>query len=159
MTNIANTYSSTIVRIFQEVIKTYENNEEIIKQSEGELTDLEHEIELSNPKNARDGYKIYKELREVRIRRRAAKDENQILRDMYEYFKGPQGQAFKTKIQQIQGNAARIHEAQERRVYIPRQRSDLTCTNKTCVANKPFEQLLNEFNQDKVVTKNGKLRK
>ena len=96
MANIVNNYSSTIVTIFQDVIRTYENNIETIKQAEGELTDLEHEIELSNPKNARDGYKIYKELREIRIKRRTAKDENQLLQDMYDYFKSQQGQSFKS---------------------------------------------------------------
>ena len=67
---------------------------------------------MSSPKNARDGYKLYKELREIRIRRRVAKDENQILKDTYDYFKSQQGQAFKNKIQQLQGGAAKLREAQ-----------------------------------------------
>lgn len=159
MLNIVTTHASTIVTIFQDVIKTYENNVEIIKETEGELTDLEHEIELSNPKNVRDGYKIYKELREVRIRRRTAKDENQLLQDTYEYFKSQQGQAFKNKMQQLQGGAAKLREAQEHRVYTPRQRNDLTCTNKTSTAHKPFEDMLKEFNETKITTKKGKMRK
>ena len=159
MENIINNYSSTIISIFQNVIKTYENNIEIIKQTEGELTDIEHEIELSSPKNARDGYKLYKELREIRIRRRVAKDENQILKDTYDYFKSQQGQAFKNKIQQLQGGAAKLREAQEHRTYTPRQRNDLTCTDQTSTAHKPFQEMLNEFNRDKAYIKNGKLRK
>ena len=62
MANIVNTYASSIVTIFKDVTEIYEKNAEIIKQAENELVDLEHEIELSNPKNARDGYKIYKEI-------------------------------------------------------------------------------------------------
>ena len=145
MANIVNNYSSTIVTIFQDVIRTYENNIETIKQAEGELTDLEHEIELSNPKNARDGYKIYKELREIRIKRRTAKDENQLLQDMYDYFKSQQGQSFKSKLQQIQGAAAKIENAQSCRTYTPRQRNDLSITDKTCETIKPFEEMLKEF--------------
>ena len=159
MANIVNTYSATIITIFQDVVKTYERNIEIIKQAEGELSDLEHEIELSNPKNARDGYKLYKELREVRIRRRTAKDENQMLEDMYDYFKGQQGQAFKNKLQQIQGAAAKIENAQACRTYIPRQRSDLSITDKTCDTVKPFEDMMREFKETKVSMKHGKLRK
>lgn len=159
MANIVNYYSSTIVTIFQDVIKTYENNIQVIKQMEGELLDLEHEIELSNPKNARDGYKLYKELREIRIRRRRAKDENQMLEDMYEYFKGQQGQVFKNKLQQIQGAAAKIENAQACRTYTPRQRNDLSITDKTCDAVKPFEEMMREFKETKVSLKNGKLRK
>ena len=64
MANIVNTYASSIVTIFKDVTEIYEKNAEIIKQAENELVDLEHEIELSNPKNARDGYKIYKEIGE-----------------------------------------------------------------------------------------------
>lgn len=159
MANIVNNYSSTIVTIFQDVIRTYENNIETIKQAEGELTDLEHEIELSNPKNARDGYKIYKELREIRIKRRTAKDENQLLQDMYDYFKSQQGQSFKSKLQQIQGAAAKIENAQSCRTYTPRQRNDLSITDKTCETIKPFEDMLKEFNQTKVSMQGGKLRK
>lgn len=159
MANIVNNYSSTIVTIFQDVIRTYENNIETIKQAEGELTDLEHEIELSNPKNARDGYKIYKELREIRIKRRTAKDENQLLQDMYDYFKSQQGQSFKSKLQQIQGTAAKIENAQSCRTYTPRQRNDLSITDKTCETIKPFEEMLKEFNQTKVSMQGGKLRK
>lgn len=159
MENIINNYSSTIISIFQNVIKTYESNIEIIKQTEGELTDIEHEIELSSPKNARDGYKLYKELREIRIRRRVAKDENQILKDTYYYFKSQQGQAFKNKIQQLQGGAAKLREVQEHRTYTPRQRNDLTCTEQTSTAHKPFEEMLKEFNKTKVSSQKGKLRK
>ena len=159
MANIVNNYSSTIVTIFQDVIRTYENNIKTIKQAEGELTDLEHEIELSNPKNARDGYKIYKELREIRIKRRTAKDENQLLQDMYDYFKSQQGQSFKSKLQQIQGAAAKIENAQSCRTYTPRQRNDLSITDKTCETIKPFEDMLKEFNQTKVSMQGGKLRK
>ena len=159
MANIVNNYSSTIVTIFQDVIRTYENNIKTIKQAEGELTDLEHEIELSNPKNARDGYKIYKELREIRIKRRTAKDENQLLQDMYDYFKSQQGQSFKSKLQQIQGAAAKIENAQSCRTYTPRQRNDLSITDKTCKTIKPFEDMLKEFNQTKVSMQGGKLRK
>ena len=157
--NIVNNYSSTMITIMQSVIKDYERNLEIIKQTEEELTDLNHEAELSEPKDMYKGYLLYKAIREVRIRRRAAKEEAELLKEMYEFFKSQQGQAFKTKIQQIQGSAAKLRETQEHRVYTPRQRSDLTCTEQTSTAHKPFEDMLAEFNKTKVTTKNGKLRK
>lgn len=40
--NIVNNYCSTVVTIFQDVKKNYENNLEIIKQAEEELNDLYH---------------------------------------------------------------------------------------------------------------------
>ena len=159
MANIVNNYCSTIVSIAADVIKNYERNLEIIKESEEELNDLYHEAELSTPKDMYRGYLIYKSIRDVRIRRRAAKDENEILKEMYDYFKSPAGQTFKGKIQSIQGSAAKLREKQERRTYTPRQRSDLTCTDHTSTAYKPFEEMLKEFKQTKITTQGGKLRK
>nr|DAG32550.1 MAG TPA: hypothetical protein [Caudoviricetes sp.] len=157
--NIINNYSTTIVSIFQDVINNYERNLEIIKQAEEELMDLEHEIELSAPKDMYKGYLVYKEVRDVRIKRRKAKEENELLKDMYDYLKSQQGQSFKNKIQSIQGASVKLRDAQEHRTYIPRQRSDLTITNRTSVAHKPFEEMLSDFNKIKVSTQNGKLRK
>ena len=157
--NIINNYSTTIVSIFQDVINNYERNLEIIKQAEEELIDLEHEIELSAPKDMYKGYLVYKEVRDVRIKRRKAKEENELLKDMYDYLKSQQGQSFKNKIQSIQGASVKLRDAQEHRTYIPKQRSDLTITNHTSVAHKPFEEMLSDFNKIKVSTQNGKFRK
>lgn len=159
MANIVNNYCSTMVTIATDVIKNYERNEDSIKRIEGELNDINHEIELSAPKDLYRGWLLYKNIRDLRIERRRYKEENELMKDMYEYFKGQQGQAFKTKIQQIQGNAAKLREIQERRTYKPRQRNDLTCTGETSTAHKPFEEMLKEFKDTKVSMKNGKLRK
>ena len=157
--NIINNYSTTIVSIFQDVINNYERNLEIIKQAEEELMDLEHEIELSAPKDMYKGYLAYKEVRDVRIKRRKAKEENELLKDMYDYLKSQQGQSFKNKIQSIQGASVKLRDAQEYRTYIPRQRNDLTITNHTSIAHKPFEEMLSDFNKIKISSQNGKLRK
>lgn len=159
MANIVNNYSSTIITMFKEVVRNYETNLDIIKQAEEELNDLYHECELSEPKDMYKGYLLYKEIREARIRRRTAKEENELLKDMYDYFQSQQGQAFKSRIQSIQGNSAKVRATQEARIYTPRQRNDLTCTDKHSTANKPFEEMLKEFNQTKVTMRSGKLRK
>ena len=147
MANIVNNYGSTIVSIYSDVIKAYERNLEIIKQTEEELNDLYHEAELSTPKDMYKGYLVYKAIRETRIRRRTAKEENELLRDMYDYLTSQQGQAFKSKIQSIQGNSVKLRSTQEQRTYQPRQRNDLTITNQHSTANKPFEEMLKEFNK------------
>ena len=157
--NIVNNYSSSIITMFKEVIKNYEMSIDIIKQAEEELNDLYHECELAEPKDMYKGYLLYKEIRETRIRRRTAKEENELLKDMYEYFQSQQGQAFKSKIQSLQGNSVRKRAEQEARTYTPRQRNDLTCTDKHSTANKPFEVLLDEFKKTKVTMRGGKLRK
>lgn len=157
--NIVNNFASTIVTIFKDVVENYERNLEIIKQAEEELNDLSHEIELSNPKDMYKGYLVYKEIREIRIRRRTAKEENELLKDMYDYFMSQNGQTFKSKIQSIQGNSVKIRKTQEQRTYQPRQRSDLTIGDKHVVANKPFEEMLAEFNKNKPYMSGGKMRR
>jgi hypothetical protein len=157
--NIVNNYCSTVVTIFQDVKKNYENNEAIIKQTEDELNDLYHECELADPKDMYNGWKLYRAIREARIRRRTAKEENEVLKDMYEYLNGQAGQAFKSKVQSIQGNAAKVRSAQEARTYQPRQRDDLTITDRHATATRPFEEMLKDFNKTKVSMQGGKLRK
>lgn len=159
MANIVNNYCSTVVTIYQDVIKNYERNLEVIKEAEDELNDLYHEVELSSPKDMYHGYLIYKAIRETRIRRRTAKEENELLKDMYEYLKSPAGQSFKSKMQSIQGTSVKLRATQEARTYQPRQRSDLTITDKHVTATKPFEQMLKEFNETKITMQDGKLRK
>ena len=140
-------------------MENYEKNLDVIKQTEEELNDLYHEAELASPKDMYKGYLVYKAIRDTRIKRRTAKEENELLRDMYDYLNSPAGQAFKSKIQSIQGNAVKLRNTQESRTYVPRQRSDLTIADHHSNANKPFETMLKEFNQTKVTMQNGKLRK
>ena len=157
--NIMNNYCSTIITIYQNVIQNYERDLDDIKRIEGELNDIMHEIELTNSKDMYHGYLLYKQIRELRIERRRCKEEVELLKDTYDYFKSQQGQAFKNKIQQLQGGAAKLREVQEHRTYTPRQRNDLTCTEQTSTAHKPFEEMLKEFNKTKVSSQKGKLRK
>lgn len=157
--NIVNNYSSTIVEIFKSVISNYELNLDIIKQCEAELNDLNHEAELSEPKDMYKGYLVYKAIRETRIRRRTAKEENELLKDIYDYFQSQQGQAFKSKIQSIQGSSVKLRATQEARTYTPRQRLDMTIADKHSNESKSFEAMLEDFKKIKVSTKNGKRRK
>ena len=159
MSNIVVDYSTNIIDIFTDVVKRYQTNLEIITQTEDELNDINHEIELSSPKDMYHGYLMYKTLRELRVRRRQAKDENDVLHEMYCYITSQNGIEVKTKMQKLQGHAVDTERKLNNRSYCPRQRSDLTITDVSPVCNKPFEQLMKEFKETKVTTKNGKLRK
>lgn len=159
MPNIVVDYSANIINIFNDVAKSYESNLEIIKQTEDEINDINHEIESSPPKDMYHGYLMYKTLRDLRVKRRFAKDENEILSEMYDYITSRTGVEVKVKMQKLQGHAVETERKLNNRSYCPRQRSDLTITDVSSVCNKPFEQLLKEFKETKVTTKNGKLRK
>lgn len=103
MPNIVSDYSTTIIGIFNDVSKRYESNLEIVKQTEDEINDINDEIELSPPKDMYHGYLLYKTLRDLRVKRRKAKDENEILSEMYFYITNQNGIEVKTKMQKLQG--------------------------------------------------------
>lgn len=105
------------------------------------------------------GYLLYKTLRDLRVTRRQAKDENELLSEMYFYITSQNGLEVKTKMQKLQGHAVDAERKLNNRSYCPRQRSDLTITDVSPVSNKPFDQLMKEFKETRVTTKNGKLRK
>lgn len=157
--NIIENYVTTMVTIYQNVVKDYEWNLDRIQEIEDELQDIVHEIELSAPKNMYAGYLLYKRIRELRIERRRCKEEVELMKDTYEYFKSQQGQAFKNKVQQLQGGAKKIRDAQERRTYRPRQRDDLTIEGFTSSEHASFEEMMKEFKETKVTMQGGKLRK
>ena len=159
MPNIVDNYSTTIIDIFKDVMSNYERNLEVIKQTEDELNDINHEIELSAPKDMYKGYVMYKTIRELRLRRRCAKEENELLQEMYEYITSQSGKEFKSRMQKIQGHSVDLHKKQENRTYVPRRRNDLTITDKTCTSYKPFENMLRDFNKTKITMQGGKLRK
>lgn len=157
--DIIESYSTTIVTIFQNVVKDYERNLERIEEIQDELQDIFHEIELSSGKDMYSGYLLYKRIRELRIERRRCKEEVELMKETYEYFKSQQGQSFKNKLQQLQGNAAKLRKTQEARTYTPRQRDDLTIEGMTSSEQASFEDMMKEFKQTKVSIKNGKFRK
>jgi hypothetical protein len=156
MGNIIEPYVTSIITIYNNIKSNYESNLETIKCCEDELNDIYHEIELSTPKNAMEGYKLYRLIRELRLKRRKAKDENELMEEFYSFLR--QNVNFKNNVQQIQGNTRKIFDAQQKRTYQPRRRSDLTIAGERCIAYKPFEEMLSDFKQNKISVKNGKLR-
>lgn len=161
MENKVKKYTTNILDIFDTVVKTYERNEETIKNTEDEINDINHEIELSKPKDMYHGYLMYIALRDLRVKRREAKDENEMLQEMYEYAKSQSGIEVSKKMQKLQGHSVYTEQKLQNRSYRPRQRDDLTITDDftEVKCKKPFEELMKDFKSTKIVTKNGKLRK
>ena len=155
--NAVDEYTSTIMRIYDSVASAYRTNEAVLEETNGEINDLLHEIELGKPKNARDGYAVYKELREARQRRRKAKDENELLNELYTYLQSQS--AFKNRLAQIQGNARKLYTKQQGRVYTPRKRDDITISGHVEPEVRPFEDMMQDFTKIKVSNQGGKMRK
>lgn len=132
--------------VVDSVTKQYELNQDIIRKCEGEIQDLLHEIEIGNSKNAYEGYLLYKELREIRIARRNAKDENEQLNELYNYLKSHLN--LKQSLQYIQSKCQKKANMQENRTYKPRVRKDLTISEEKPENNKKFKKLLKDFNKE-----------
>lgn len=154
--NLVSQYSTTIAAMYKDVIATYEKNAETIKRIDRELVDIEHAIELGPSQNAYQGYLLYKQIRELRIERRACKNANELMKDMYEYLRSKPAQEFKSQMQQLQSGANKLQEVQEHRVYTPRERHDLDVGAKP---TQDFETMLREAQKNKPHMKGGKLRK
>ena len=88
MPNIVNNYVTTIVSIYNSVINNYEKNTEDIKRIDAELNDIVHEVELSAPKDMYKGWKMYSEIRRLRIKRRQKKEENELMKPLYDCLIG-----------------------------------------------------------------------
>ncbi len=141
--NLANEYISNIISVFDSVRQIYETNQNTIKEVEGSELDLKHEVQLTNKKNARDGYKVYSTWYDMLVRRRKAKDENYILEELYNFFE--QNKDFKNRLSQIQGNVRKKFNSQLTRTYTPRQLTNLTCTKECSIVHKPFEDKLTDL--------------
>ena len=148
-------YVDSINSIFTDISNTYNNSIEEIKEVEQSLMDLLHEIELSSDKDMYQGYLLYKEIKTLRIRRRQAKERVELLKGMYDFVNGNQVAQIKNTLGQLKGNSKKTLSHQNNRVYSARQRDDLTIEKK----HTDFEDLTKKFNETKITSHKGKLRK
>lgn len=66
------------------VKRRYSENARALQLYHSRLLDIQHEIEMLPAKNAPKGYRVYKEQRDILLRRRVAKDENAMLEPLKE---------------------------------------------------------------------------
>ena len=70
----------------REMISQYEYDKERLVELDNQVQDILHYIELTENKNANAGYKLYKQLTEVRRERRRCKNEIDLLQPVYDAF-------------------------------------------------------------------------
>lgn len=108
--------------IYVNLPKRYDEAKREIKQCELEIEDLEHVLEFSNF-NASDGYKLAKELKEVRQKRRTLKNELELLEVIKRLNTFPKPQ--EKHICQAIGDIRKTLQVQKERCYSMRIRHDL----------------------------------
>jgi ribonuclease BN (tRNA processing enzyme) len=108
--------------IIFDTTKAYENNKISIELCEKEIIDIEHVIELTTF-NASRGYALSKEIKDVRIRRRELKDQNELLSPLVEIVN--RLKSFQNDLNKAIGDIRRIKQKHENRSYKMRVRMDL----------------------------------
>lgn len=115
------THPEQVLRDFigniRDMMARFEGNQQRLAEIETELVDLEHYIEIVEYQNAPGGYKLYRKLAELRRERRACKNENDLLRPIYEHFHAT---GVLSKLGLVQGEVAKTREAIDSRVYAVR---------------------------------------
>lgn len=111
--NPEETFKVFIVKI-QEMLLKYEADYSRLNALENEIQDILHFVEMSTDKNANTGYKLYKQLCELRRERRALKSEMELLQPVYNMFKNT---GMLAKLMQAQGECHDIKQIIENRVY------------------------------------------
>lgn len=94
-----------------------------LKRCEEETQDLLHEIELTKFDASR-GYRLCRDLQEVRQCRRRLKDEIEVVRVLKEFLDS--NKQLKISLFKVLTNMERVEEGQGRRTYKPRVRTDIS---------------------------------
>lgn len=118
MFDFVNRNVCTIVQMYKMVSEKFYENNKIISQCDKETQDVLHRLEFDTHQNVINGYKLYDLLYEIRQRRRKAKNENEILHDLYHFCKD--NPVFLEKAKRIQSDAQKIVDEQKERIYNPR---------------------------------------
>lgn len=96
------------------VISRYEDNVKLQSDLEAETQDLLHFVELSKDMNACQGNDMYKKMREIRRKRRACKNEIDLLKPLYDYLSDKK---MINDLAQIQGKCRTAKEVISQRQY------------------------------------------
>lgn len=101
----------------REMLSRYQYNKDQYNRLEQEMQDLLHYIEMGSDKNANVGFKLYKQLAEVRRIRRIRKNEMDLLQPIYDAFSG--GDKL-NMLAQIQGTCRVTKQSIDNRAYTVR---------------------------------------
>lgn len=102
------------IRSVKEMVKKYDANIARIAELEDQMQDVMHFMEMAKPKNVPIGYKLYKKLTDIRKERRACKNENDLLKPVYDMFHGTK---LLDQLSYVQGECGKAKKAIDGRAY------------------------------------------
>lgn len=123
MTDECVRYIEKLRDIIADVPRLFEKNERKIEQLEKESSDLIHALELLEFDEEK-GLEYIEQLRDVRLQRRRHKDQNMILKPLYDYIKSRP--KLLQELRQCHKETEQTIRAMQNRSYTPRIRMELT---------------------------------
>lgn len=102
------------IRSVKEMVKKYDANIARIAELEDQMQDVMHFMEMAKPKNVPTGYKLYKKLTDIRKERRACKNENDLLKPVYDMFHGTK---LLDQLSYVQGECGKVKKTIDGRAY------------------------------------------
>lgn len=104
----------SFVSSIKDMMSRYDGNKNRIAEIEKELVDVEHYIEISSNKTVTAGYKLYRQLADLRRERRACKNENELLQAIFACFNTSD---ILNRLTKVQGECAKAKESIDERTY------------------------------------------
>lgn len=101
----------------RQAISQYEQDKETLVDLENQMQDILHFAEMSKDKDTVSGYKIYKELCQIRRKRRQCKNEIDLLAPVYEMFHGTK---MLDQLANLQGSCKQIKKSISGMAYTAR---------------------------------------
>lgn len=111
-----------ILRCIDYILTQYPANQDEICEYDKQTQDLLHKLEFTNF-TIGPGYKLAKQLQDIRRKRRELKDENELLKCMFEYLSEGSSSAFKNGLIKSVQTAKRRKSQLEERKYKPRSKA------------------------------------
>lgn len=98
----------------RDALARYESNKDMLVELEQRMQDILHFAEMSKDKDVCSGYKLYKELCQIRRQRRACKNEIELLSPVYELFHGTK---LLDQLAYVQGGCRKVKQAISNKGY------------------------------------------
>lgn len=96
----------------------YNDNYALVGETDKALQDVMHKIEMADDMGSVEGYRLYRKTRELRRKRRIAKNENELLEPLKIFLE--QNDSFIPALERMQGELAQSQERIDGKRYFPR---------------------------------------
>lgn len=98
----------------RQALARYEDDRYRLSELENKIQDLLHFTEMAKPRDIQGGYKLYKEIAEIRKERRACKNEIDLLAPVYELFHGTK---MLDQLSSVQGSCKQVKKTISNKGY------------------------------------------